>query len=207
MRSFRVSKPGRVTRCDGIGAQAREQMQMSVTTLGCACGTVQLELEGAPIVVAQCHCNSCREAAQRLARLRGAPVVTGAPDGVDHVLYRKDRLRLTRGRETLRHFRLGPKRKTRRVIASCCNSPVLVEFDGGHWASLYGTLWPAGTLPALDLHTMTGDRVDTTPLHDGVPAGRWATTKFFATLLAAWLAMGFRAPALAATTPEVELRG
>ncbi|WP_232846634.1 GFA family protein [Devosia beringensis] len=180
---------------------------MSVTTLGCRCGTVRLELDGSPIVVAQCHCNSCREGARRLAHLPGAPVVTGAQDGVDYVLYRKDRLRITRGREMLRHFRLGSNRKTRRVIASCCNSPVLVEFDGGHWASLYGSLWPAGTLPALDLHTMTGDRVDTTPLDDGVPAGRWATTKFFATLLGAWIAMGFRQPALAAETPEIVLEG
>ena len=180
---------------------------MTVTTRGCACGTVQLELSGVPIVVAQCHCTSCRTAAQRLAQLPGSPVAGGAPDGVDYVLYRKDRLRITHGRAALRHFRLGPQRKTRRVIASCCNSPMLVEFDGGHWASLYGSLWPAGTLPALDLHTMTGDRLETRPLDDGVPAGRWATTKFFATLLGAWIAMGFRQPALAAETPEIVLEG
>ena len=180
---------------------------MSVTKRACACGTVQLELDGAPIVVAQCHCTSCRIAGQRLAQLPGAPAGTGTTDGTDYVLWRKDRLRITSGHAALRHFRLGPERKTRRVFASCCNSPILVEFDGGHWASLYGTLWPPGTRPALDLHTMTGDRESAVPLDDGVPAGRWATTTFFATLLGAWIAMGFRAPALAAGTEEVVLEG
>ena len=181
---------------------------MMTTELRCTCGALRLELSGAPIVVAECHCASCRDARRRMATLPGAPAVVGAHGGTHFVLYRKDRIRITAGRDRLRHFRLGPQAETRRVITSCCTMPVLLEFKGGHWASLYGNLWPAEALPAIDLHTMISDRgAAAPPLADGVPAGRWATAKFFAALLAAWIAMGFRAPPLALDTPEIPIAG
>lgn len=174
--------------------------------IGCNCGALRLELRGAPIIVSECHCNSCREAAQIIAGLPGAPAVAGREGGTHFVLYRKDRIRITAGREHLRNFRLRPEAETRRVIASCCNTPVLLEFKGGHWASLYGNLWPAGTLPKPDLRTMVGDREPGAPLDEAVPSGRWATTKFFASLLGAWIAMGFKSPPLALDTPEIAVR-
>lgn len=176
---------------------------MSVTTVRCTCGKVQLELRGAPIIVSECHCHSCREAARRIGQLPGAPAVTEDNGGTHFVLYRKDRVSITSGFEQLRNFRLGPERQTRRVIAGCCNTPVLLEFKGGHWASLYGQLWHGQNLPAPDLRTMTGDSDGT--LDDSVPAGRWATTKFYGRLLRAWAAMGFRSRGLALETPEVVL--
>ncbi|MFP9138173.1 GFA family protein [Devosia sp. XGJD_8] len=178
-----------------------------MTDLHCGCGKVHLDVREAPIIVAECHCTSCREAKRRMEALPGAPRVTGQNGGSLYVLYRKDRVRIVAGKEWLRNFRLGPKSHTRRVIASCCNTPVLTEFQGGHWASLYGNLWPAGTLPAPDLRTQTGNVPAGVTLDDSVPAGGWETTKFYFGLLLAWAAMGFKSPALALDTPEVELRG
>jgi hypothetical protein len=178
---------------------------MSVTTLSCRCGKVQLAVSQAPIIVSECHCNSCREAARRMAQLPGAPAVAGTDGGTHFVLYRKDRVSISSGFELLRNFRLGPERQTRRVIASCCNTPVLLEFKGGHWASLYGNLWHGQNLPAPHLRTMTGD--SPVVLDDSVTAGRWATAKFYGRLLSAWAGMGFRAPALALDTPEIKLEG
>ena len=175
------------------------------TDLSCDCGKVQLEVRGAPIIVAECYCNSCRDAAQRMGALPGARPVVGTHGGSHYVLYRKDRVAITAGREWLRNFRLGPQSHTRRVIASCCNTPVLTEFKGGHWASLYGNLWPVGTLPQAEMRTMTSDRADAAMLDGSVPSGRWETTKFFGKLLVAWAAMGFKSPPLALDTPEIEL--
>ncbi len=178
---------------------------MATTALSCRCGKVHLEVVDAPIISAECHCHSCRDAARRMAGLPGASPITEPNGGTPFVMYRKDRVRITSGKEWLRNFRLAPDRQTRRVLATCCNTPVLLEFKGGHWASLYGTLWPEGARPAPDLRTVTGDVPDGVVLDDAVPAGRWPTTKFIGKLFAAWASMGFRAPVLALDTPEISV--
>jgi hypothetical protein len=112
-------------------------------------------------------------------------------------MYRKDRVRLLEGTEFLQEFRLSPEAGTRRVLAGCCNTPVFLEFKGGHWLSLYEKLWPAGTAPRLEIRTMTGDRENGTALDGDVPSGAWQTTRFYMRLLGAWIAMGFRVPTIA----------
>ena len=176
-----------------------------MTELSCGCGKLRLVVEGAPITTAECFCTSCRDAAGRIAALPGAPAVVGSPGATHYVMYRKDRVRIVSGREWLRNFRLGPERQTRRVIATCCNTPVLLEFKGGHWVSLYGNLWHGQALPPPELLTVTGDAPAGTVLDGSVPYGTWQTTKFFGKLFAAWAAMGFKAPPVALATPEVEL--
>src|ERR1700730_3571233 len=42
------------------------------TPFSCACGQVHLEVEGAPIVNAECCCNSCRPTVARLQTLPSA---------------------------------------------------------------------------------------------------------------------------------------
>jgi hypothetical protein len=168
-----------------------------VTHLACRCGTVHLELRAEPIISTECHCNSCREASRRLAALPGSGQVAEDNGGTRFVLYRKDRAQVTEGAENLREFRLTDKSTTRRIVAGCCNTPVFLEFKGGHWLSLYANLWPKGTQPPLELRTVTGDRSEGRPLDGAVPSGAWPTTKFYARLLGAWIAMGFKAPDIA----------
>ena len=74
------------------------------------------------------------------------------------------------------------------------NTPVFTEFQGGHWFSLFGGLWATGRLPPLELRTMTSDLPDRSVLPDNVPNGGRQSGKFFARLLLAWVAMGFRVP-------------
>lgn len=166
------------------------------TQLHCACGQVRLEAAGKPIVSAECHCDSCRAAAARLQALPNAPRVQSANGGTRFVLYRKDRVRFAQGRDLLGSFRLTGDAMTRRVVARCCHTPVFLEFENGHWLSLYGCLWPPRTMPALELRTMTGDLADPSALSDDVPNMRRQSGRFFAKLLGAWIAMGFRTPKL-----------
>jgi hypothetical protein len=119
------------------------------------------------------------------------------------VLYRKDRVRFLKGADRLREFRLSPDAPTRRVIATCCNTPVFLEFQKGHWLSLYGGLWPAGTRPALEMRTMTSDLPAGTELPDDVPNGKRQSARFFAKLLGAWVAMGFRSPKVPEVSGEI----
>ncbi len=117
---------------------------MTETYLRCGCGQVHLELTGAPIVSAECCCTSCRTAGLRMQDLPGAPRLLTDYGATPFVLYRKDRVQIVEGAEHLAGFRLDPKSKSRRVAATCCNTPVFLDFEVGHWLSLYGSLWPAG---------------------------------------------------------------
>lgn len=173
--------------------------------LQCGCGQVRLIVEDAPIISAECHCSSCREGAQRMAALPGAPGVTNAAGGTPYVLYRKDRVRFVAGVELLRAFRLKPEASTRRVIATCCNTPVFTEFQNGHWLSLYAGLWPDGTAPKPDLLTQTGSVPEGQALDANVPSGGWPTAKFYGRLLGAWMGMGFKTPKVDVPGPELTI--
>ncbi|WP_073265808.1 GFA family protein [Phytopseudomonas punonensis] len=167
---------------------------MAKNVVTCDCAKVAIELDGAPFISTECHCNSCREAAARLEQLPLARPMLERNAGTQFVLYRKDRIQILRGRDLLEAFRLGPKAPTRRVISRCCNSPIFLEFQSGHWLSLYSSLWPAETRPTPQLRTMTRDRRDQLALDESVPAGTLQTWRFYAKLLAAWIAMGFKSP-------------
>lgn len=167
---------------------------MTTTTLACACGRFHIEVDGAPFITAECHCTSCRSAAQRLGALPPAFPLTSASGGVPYILYRKDRVRFPDGTAGLVEFRLSDTAPTRRVLTTCCNTPVFTEFSGGHWLSLFAGLWPATTRPKMQIRTQTGSLPAGMTLDDSLPAGAMVTTGFYAKLLWAWIAMGFRVP-------------
>lgn len=165
--------------------------------LSCACGQVNLEVKGAPIVNAECCCNSCRTAGAKLQALPLARPILESNGTTRFVLYRKDRVRFVKGAAFLEEFRLTPESKTRRVVATCCKTPVFLEFQNGHWLSLYGCLWFSDTLPALEVRTMTIDLPAGSVLLDDVPNAKRHTLSFVVKLLSAWIAMGFRSPKIA----------
>ena len=162
----------------------------------CQCGRVVTTITGKPILHAVCYCTSCRTAGLAFAREPGAPSVVDSDGGTDLMLYRKDRVgRFTSG-ELLQEHRLTPGSPTRRIVATCCNTPMFLEFTKGHWLSLYaGRL--SGDLPPLDMRVMTADRLDETALPNDVPNYSTHSARFIGKLLAAWAAMGFRAPKIA----------
>ena len=131
-----------VTRAETAARFPRRIPVADTTKFACACGSLKLEVEADPIITVECYCNSCRSAAARMAALPGAPDVAGAQGGTHYLMYRKDRVQFVSGAERLGAFRLKPESHTRRVVATCCNTPLFAEFQNGHWLSMYGTLWP-----------------------------------------------------------------
>lgn len=166
---------------------------MHTTQLACTCGKVRLDAGGAPIITTECHCNSCREAGALLAALEGAPASISQNGGTPFVMMRKDRVHFVAGTEHLKAYSL-PGSSTRRAVATCCNTPVFLEFKGGHWLSLYKCIWPEDAMPPIELRTMTSDLADPAMLDDTIPGGKRQSLGFYAKLLAAWIAMGFRSP-------------
>ncbi|HDS1828044.1 hypothetical protein [Stenotrophomonas sp. AG209] len=170
-------------------------MQMpSHQSLACACGQVRLAITCRPIASVECCCDSCRRAGTQLQSMPGAPQVLG-PQGQTHfVMQRKDRVRIEAGQSLLHAFRLSSRGGSRRVLAGCCNTPLFLEFSGGHWLSLYGLLWPASERPAVEMRTMVSDLPDPSALPDDVPNLKTRSLRFYARLMKAWIAMGFRSP-------------
>jgi len=158
----------------------------------CQCGKVKFEAVGPPILTASCYCTSCQEAGRELERLSSAPVLD--PDsGTSVILYRKDRVQCVIGQEYLEERRLKPSSPTRRVIATCCNSAMFLDFTKGHWLSMYRNRFPTGA-PPLEMRVMTKERRVGVELADDLPNYSDRSGKFMLKLVAAWIAMGFRRP-------------
>jgi hypothetical protein len=169
------------------------QEQQSNLSEICRCGKVKLEAVGRPILTASCYCASCQEAGSRFERLAFAPPVLNADGGTDYVLVRKDRVQCVSGQEHLEEHRLKPDSPTRRVIATCCNSGMFLDFTKGHWLAMYRNRFPAGA-PPVEMRVMTQGRRDGVELADDLPNYSGPSGKFMLRLLTAWIAMGFRRP-------------
>jgi hypothetical protein len=103
----------------------------------CSCGKVECEAAGAPIMSVVCFCDDCQEGSRQIEALPGAPSIHDPDGGTPYVLYRKDRFRCSSGGELLRARRLRDASPTKRVVASCCNSGMYLDFEKGHWLSIY----------------------------------------------------------------------
>ena len=165
-----------------------------ITELQCVCGQVRLTVDRRPMLSVECCCTSCRIAGGVLQKLPGAPRIVGRNGATQLVLYRKDRIHFTKGTALLKEYRLTPKSPTRRIVANCCNTPICLDFTKGHWLSFYSCLWPTRTLPPVQMRTMTRDVLDGTTLSDNVPNHKRYAFSFFARLMGAWIAMGFKIP-------------
>jgi hypothetical protein len=132
-----------------------------------------------PLLSVECCCTSCRTAGDVLEKLSGAPQIVGRNGATHLVVYRKDRIHFSKGTEVLKEYRLTPESPTRRIVATCCNTPIGLDFTKGHWLSLYGCLWPAQTLPPIQMRAMTSDSLDGTIFSDEVPNHKRYPFSFF----------------------------
>jgi hypothetical protein len=167
--------------------------QQGSLTVPCRCGAVALEVAGAPIAHVVCYCASCQEAGRQIEQMVDAPPVLGPDGGTDFVLYRKDLVQCVRGAERMDERRLRPQSPTRRMVASCCNSAMFLDFTKGHWLTIYRGRLPEPQ-PPLEMRIMTAHRPDGLVLAKDVPNYAGHSAKVMLRLLVAWAAMGFRTP-------------
>ena len=162
----------------------------------CRCGKVKFEAVGPPILTGACYCTSCQEAGRRFEQLASAPPALEPDSRTSLILYRKDHVQCVMGQEYLEEHRLTPDSPTRRVVATCCNSALFLDFTKGHWLSMYRNRFPAGA-PPLEMRVMTKERRAGVELADDLPNYDSHSGKFMLKLIAAWMAMGFRRPEIA----------
>jgi hypothetical protein len=161
------------------------------TSALCSCGKVELEAEGDPIVSTVCYCESCQEGSRQIEALPNGRRVCGPDGGTAYVLYRKDRIEYPRGSELLRGFKLEDESSTRRVVAACCGSPMFLDFEKGHWLTVYRTAL-RGDLPPTEMRVQTKSKPEGVDLPDDVPNHKGYSIKFMAKLFGAWIPMLLR---------------
>ena len=165
------------------------------TSARCRCGKVELRIVGAPILRGICYCASCQEAGRRHQAAPGVDSVLAEDGGTDYVLYRKDRVRCVRGGDVLEERRLKPDSPTRRMHARCCNTAMFLDFTKGHWLAVYRGRLP-NNIPPATTRMMTAERPEGVILPDDMANYPRHSGKFMLKLLGAWIAMGFRRPAI-----------
>jgi hypothetical protein len=167
------------------------------TSAPCRCGKIELQISGDPLLHGICYCASCQEAGRLHQAAPNADAIVAADGGTDYVLYRKDRVSCVKGGDLLEERRLKPDSPTRRMFAHCCNSAMFLDFTKGHWLTLYRGRLPEDVPPAT-MRMMTADRPASVSLpDDGLANYPGQSGKFMLKLLGAWMAMGFRRPAVA----------
>ena len=165
------------------------------TSAPCHCGKVELQIVGAPILRGICYCTSCQEAGRRSPAVPSVDSVLAEDGGTDYVLYRKDRVRCVQGGHLFEERRLKPGSPTRRMYARCCNTAMFLDFTKGHWLTVYRGRLPKDIRPAT-MRMMTAERPEGVILPDDITNYPGHSGKFILKLLGAWIAMGFKRPAV-----------
>ncbi|HEY4338858.1 MAG TPA: DUF6151 family protein [Steroidobacteraceae bacterium] len=132
----------------------------------CTCGKVELEATGTPMTSVVCHCDDCQAGAQQIEALPHAGRIREPGGGVGYLVYRKDRVRISKGAELLRGYKIRQKSATSRMVATCCNAALVLTFDDSrHWVDLYRAA-VIGEVPPVQMHVCTkyrqGGVLDTT---------------------------------------------
>ncbi len=90
----------------------------------------------------------------------------------------------------MKRYKLMEESVTNRVVASCCNSAMFLDFDRGpHWVSLFRARI-RGNAPAVQMRVQTKSRLTGAAApSDDVPSYSSYPVKFVAKLVAARIAM------------------
>jgi hypothetical protein len=168
------------------------QMSNDSVSAQCSCGAVVLALRGAPIGSFACYCDTCQEGSRRIEALPHAPAVREPHGGTEYVLYRKDRVAYATGQELVKDDKLEQSPKTNRVIATCCNSAMMMRFDDArHWIPIYrARLGP--NAPAIQMRICTSFLPNSDLLPNDVPSHGDYPAAFMMKLLSSGVAMLFR---------------
>lgn len=170
--------------------------------LSCACGKTKMPVTGDAIMSVACYCTSCQTAAEVLSGDEPARM-KGADGGTHFVLYRKDFVHSSDAAEMLSEYRLTPESSTRRVLSVCCGTPMFLEFENGHWLSVYAARVAERLRPPIQCRTMIKDAPPTSQFIDGIPSYKTHSLQFMGRLVWAWVKMGFRAPDVAVRGPRI----
>lgn len=158
----------------------------------CSCGSVELAAFGAPIVSAVCYCDDCQQGSREIEALPNAGPVRDPDGGTAYILYRKDRIECAKGKALLKNYKIKESSVTNRVVATCCNSAVFMNFDKGpFWVSAYRARF-RGDVPPLQMRICTKFKPDNVVLPNDLPSYPGFPLRLMAKFLVSGAAMLLR---------------
>ena len=160
-------------------------------TVSCACGKATIEVIGSPIMHVACYCSDCQAGGLQIEELPGAAPVLEPDGGTSFLLYRKDRVKYAPVDHLLRPYKIKATSPTSRYVATCCNSAMFLNFEHGHWLTMYRKRF-AGNVSPLQMRVCTKSKRSDVNLPSDVPNHETHSLGFFAKLLAAWIPMLLR---------------
>jgi hypothetical protein len=167
-------------------------MADEMRTARCSCGSVDIEAFGAPITSAVCYCDTCQLGSRQVEELPNAVPVLGPDGGTAYVLYRKDRISYAKGAELLKDYKIEERSTTSRVVATCCNSAMVMRFDDAkHWVPVYRARFQ-GDVPPLQWRICTQFKPEHAAIPTDVPSSAMYPGGLMWQLLTSKLSMLFR---------------
>jgi hypothetical protein len=158
-------------------------------TVRCSCGSVEIEAFGAPITSVVCYCDSCQEGSAQIEALTNSAPILDPNGGTPYILYRKDRIKYSKGAELLKGFKIDEKSTTSRVVATCCNSAMIMRFDDGkHWVPVYRARFQSD-LPPVQWRICTKFKPENAEIPTDVPSSTMYPAGFMWKLLTSRLSM------------------
>lgn len=157
----------------------------------CRCGAIEISAWGKPIAVNTCYCNDCQAAARKLAAAPQAGSVMNADGGTEFMLFRRDRIACTRGAQQLEALRLNDNTRTRRMLSTCCSTPMYMAFDDKRpWVSAFRASFGASA-PPVQMQICTRFRHSQSIPDQGLPSHPGYPPAMMLRLLAAGLGVLF----------------
>lgn len=161
----------------------------AIRTARCSCGSVEIEAFGAPITSVVCYCDSCQEGSRQIEALTNANPVLDPDGGTAYILYRKDRVKYSKGAELLEGYKIEEKSTTSRVVATCCSSAMVMRFDDAkHWVPMYRARFQ-GDMPPLQWRICTKFKPEHAAVATDVPGSAMYPAGFMWKLLTSRIAM------------------
>ena len=155
----------------------------------CSCGSVEIETFGIPIASAVCYCDSCQEGSRQIEALTNAVPILDPDGGTAYVLYRKDRIKYIKGAELLKGYKIDEKSTTSRVVAACCNSAMVMQFDDArHWVPVFRGRFQ-GDLPPLQWRVCTKFKPESAKIPNDIPSAKMYPVGLMVKLLASKISM------------------
>ena len=157
----------------------------------CACGKVEIEAFDAPITSTVCYCDTCQAGSRQIEALPNAAPILGLDGGTAYILYRKDRIKYSKGEELLKGYKVDEKSATNRVVATCCNSAMVMRLgDPMHWVPIYRGRFH-GALPPLEYRICTKFKPANAEISNDVPSSDMYPAGLMWKLLSSKIAMIF----------------
>jgi len=188
-----LRKPCRASLREGDFLSGQSDSLSDIRTARCSCGSVEIEAFGEPITSVACYCDTCQQGARQIEALPNAAPVLSPDGGSAYILYRKDRVKYSKGAELLKGYKVDEKSTTSRVVATCCNSAMIMRFDDAkHWVPMYRARFQGDILP-VQWRICTKFKPENAVIPTDVPSSAMYPAGFMWKLLTSRIAMLFNA--------------